>query len=276
MRNYKLTLSLLAIIALTLPGKAEKLLLPVNPFPAKSLLASPKATSDKSSAIKQVVKLNLFQLPLLNFALQYECAFHKNMSGALGFSYLLPRDVPSQLVDPNSTSFQIPRFHGWSLTPEFRFYPGKKEEHQAPHGFYMAPYFRYAKYTVNAGYQNVLDSSGVKRSYDLNASYKGHSIGLMLGSQWIIGDHFSIDWFILGVGGGRAKFDIEAVSDGSIYMTDQQQADLKSDINDNIGNLGALGDGVVDITTTPTSAKVVVSGIPMFSVRFGVNLGFAF
>jgi hypothetical protein len=44
---------------------------------------------------KQVIKLNLSQLPLTNISLQYEYAFHKNMSGALGFSFFFPRTLPS-------------------------------------------------------------------------------------------------------------------------------------------------------------------------------------
>ncbi|MDF2450017.1 MAG: hypothetical protein K0R26_2521 [Bacteroidota bacterium] len=229
---------------------------------------------------KQVIKLNLTQLALRNISLQYEFGFHKNFSVALGGSYLLPKDIPSQLFAPssNGSGYQLPRFGGWAVTPEIRFYPGKKVKHQAPHGFYLAPYFRYSKYNLNSDYVNIDSTSGAQQNYNVTASYAGFTAGLMIGSQWLIGKHFSIDWWIIGGGYGKAKFNIHAVStDGSINMSPQEQADLRRDIQDNIGELGSFGNGEVTIETTNNSATATVTGLPMTSIRgFGLTLGFSF
>lgn len=100
----------------------------------------------------------------------------------------------------------------------------------------------------------------------------------MIGSQWLIGKHFSIDWWILGAGGGKAKFNIESKSiDGKLNMSTQEQADLKADITDNIGELGSFGKGDLTVETTSSSATATVKGLPMTSIRgFGLCLGFAF
>lgn len=232
------------------------------------------------SSSKNIIKINLSQLAITNLSLQYERAFHKNFSAALGVSYLLPRQIPSQIFTPssNGSGYQLPKFGGWSVTPEIRFYPGKKVKHTAPHGFYLAPYFRYSKYSLNSSYVNVDSLTGVHQNYNVKASYSGFTGGLMIGSQWLIGKHFSIDWWILGGGYGKAKFKINAVStDGNIYMSPQEQEDLKNDIRDNTNELGSFGNGEVSVETTPNSATATVTGLSMISLRgFGLTLGFTF
>lgn len=237
------------------------------------------APGGEGEGSKSVIKLNLTQLAFRNFSLQYEYGFHKNMSGALGISLVVPRNIPGQIYTPPSKTegWQIPKFSGFAITPEFRFYPGKKEEHQAPHGFYIAPYFRYAKYKLTADYLELYDNNTKTRTYLGTVTYGGVTGGLMIGSQWIINDHFSIDWWILGGGGGAAKFYANVVSDGTLNLTTQEQADLKDDIRENIGDLGQFGKGVADIQTTPNSATLTIKGVPMQSIRmFGINLGYAF
>ena len=286
MKTTKLLLTCVLFAANLFVAKAEKDLL-LKSIDSQLLTYTKKsptmfAAKAKPAAIQQVVKLNLFQLPLLNFSLQYECAFHKNLSGALGFSFLMPRGIPAAIYEPsqNANGFTLPRFNGWSVTPEFRFYPGKKVEHQAPHGFYLAPYFRYSKYSIGGEYQNYsVDTNGVAHDdhYTMKASYYGFTGGLMMGSQWIIGEHFSIDWWIFGFGAGKAKFQIDATStDGSIYLNAADQAQLRTDITNNIGELGRFGAGSVSVETTTNSAKVTVSGLPMTSIRAGLTVGFKF
>lgn len=102
----------------------------------------------ESETRKNVVKLNLFGLGATAIPLQYERALSKNMSVALGVTFVPSRSLPAQL--DLGSELTNPQFKGIAITPEFRFYPGKKEKHQAPHGFYLAPYLRYASYTFGS------------------------------------------------------------------------------------------------------------------------------
>jgi len=232
----------------------------------------------------QVIKLNISQLIFKNISLQYEYGFHKNMSGALGLSYLVKRDIPGILFQPEADyGYQLPKYYGWAITPEFRFYPGKKEEHQAPHGFYIAPYFRYAKYTLRADYIDTTYNPmniqpAPKTKYDVKVSYAGFTGGIMIGAQWIIDEHFSFDWWIMGGGTGKAKLSISAVAvDGNMNMSPQQQTNTSNNIRENLGELQKFSEGTVKIETTPNSAKLTISGVPMLSYRaFGFNFGYAF
>ena len=263
-----------------LKAKVEPLFKEKNPlFLAKKERTLMKDDAPVSSP-KNVIKLNLSQLVLTNISLQYERAFHKNFSAALGFSYLIPRAIPAQIFTPsdNGSGYQLPKFGGWSITPEIRFYPGKKVKHQAPHGFYMAPYFRYSRYTLKSSYVDFDSITSIRHNYNVKANYSGFTAGLMLGSQWMIGKHFSIDWWIVGGGYGKASFKIFAEdADGTINMSPQEQEDLKQDIKENTGELGSFGDGEIKVETTSNSATTTVSGLPMISLRgFGLTLGFSF
>ncbi|MES2836278.1 MAG: DUF3575 domain-containing protein [Bacteroidota bacterium] len=236
-------------------------------------------TNEGEKKLAHVVKLNASQLFLKNISLQYELGFHKNMSVALGYSNFLKREIPSQIYSNNKADgYQLPYMKGWAITPEFRFYPGKKEEKQAPHGFYLAPYMRYSKYTLGADYIQI-DSTMTTRKYEFKGSYGGSTFGLMLGSQWIVGKHFAFDWWILGGGAGSGKLVFEVKSD-DFDLTPAQQDALSNDITDNIGELGRFSNGAVSVDVNSNSAKVSVRGIPMVSLRGmlagGFNFGYKF
>jgi hypothetical protein len=278
-KNIFIISSLVFAFSLQLAAKKDPFLKEKSPLLVKKKKEFLIKEIAPENSPKQVIKINLSQLALTNISLQYEYAFHKNFSAALGVSYLIPRNIPSQIFTPssNATGYQIPKFGGWSITPEIRIYPGKKVKHKAPHGFYLAPYFRYSKYTASAVY---IDSVSVseRHTYDVKADYSGFTAGLMIGSQWIIGKHFSIDWWILGGGVGKAKLKLDAKStDGSLNMTAQDQANLKNDINTNLAELKNFGNGDISIQTTSNSATATVKGLPMTSIRgFGLTIGFAF
>ncbi len=221
---------------------------------------------------RQVVKLNLSQLALKNISLQYEYGFHKNMSAALGVSFLLPSQVPSTFIsDPsNGITETAPTYNGWAITPEFRFYPGKKEKHQAPHGFYLAPFIRYSAFNVNT----TITSDSTNVSVGVNIKYSGFTAGLMIGSQWLIGKHFAIDWWILGGGFGSATLQMDASSkNASMSQSDQNQ--LASDVKSSLNNLS--GNTSVTVSTTSNSLEATISGLPKYTVRgFGLCLGYYF
>ncbi|MBC7696296.1 MAG: DUF3575 domain-containing protein [Burkholderiales bacterium] len=271
--------SVLFVFSSQLKAKNEPILKENSPLLVKKKSLFMKDDAPASSP-KHVIKLNLTQLALTNISMQYEFAFHKNFSAALGASYLIKREIPSQFFAPstNGEGYQLPKFGGYSITPEIRFYPGKKVKHKAPHGFYLAPYFRYSKYSFTTLYVDRDSVSGKQNIYNVKAAYSGFTAGLMIGSQWIIGKHFSIDWWILGGGYGKAKFMINSESaDGSLNMSPQEQENLKNDIRTNIGELGSFGSGEVTVETTSNSATATVKGLPMTSIRgFGLVLGFAF
>jgi len=224
------------------------------------------------------IKMNLTQLTFKNLSFQGEYGFHKKMSVALGVNFLLQREFPGLFYgedDEYSEYFEVPTWGGWGITPEFRFYPGAKDDSPAPNGFYIGAYFRYASYNVKqvVSYQETPNSQ--RYSAEAKHTYAGFSGGLMIGRQWIIGKHFSLDWWIIGGGYGKAKYTYGWRAENA-SLTPQQQADVKEQAQANFDNFSILGlEG--EITTTPKSVTMTISGLPMYSVRFmGLCLGYAF
>jgi hypothetical protein len=243
-------------------------------------------------APKSVIKLNLLPLSLGDFSFQYEYAFHKNMSGALGFSLLnLSGKLKAALID--SMGITNSKVTGWALTPEFRFYPGEKKENEAPHGFYLAPYFRYAKYNVTGLYPVDLPATAGSggtptttpsgstvptESFNLNikSTLTSYNAGLMIGYQWIIGGHFSLDWWILGMGRGKSNLTYDFYS-SQLNMSASDQADLKKDMDENINSDSfSPFSPTVTNSTNAQGGKVLVEGLPSISLRSGLTIGFAF
>ncbi|MBK6834589.1 MAG: hypothetical protein IPG89_10055 [Bacteroidetes bacterium] len=133
----------LSLIAFPLMAKKTPTIPKDSPLYSKkksTFLSPPLASSEGS---KSVIKLNLTQLAFRNFSFQYEYGFHKNMSGALGISLVIPRNIPGQIYSPPSKTegWQIPKFSGFAITPEFRFYPGKKKNIKLPMAFISRPTF---------------------------------------------------------------------------------------------------------------------------------------
>ena len=97
---------------------------------------------------KNIVKLNLFSLPLKNLSLQYERGLNENMSVALGVRFQPKGSIPFQSTIRNSMDtdndtadagldfVNNAQISNWAITPEFRYYFGKKPLN----GFYIAPF----------------------------------------------------------------------------------------------------------------------------------------
>jgi hypothetical protein len=228
-----------------------------------------KPRMDANGESNIAIKLNLTQIAFKNISLQGEYGFHKKMTVALGYSNLLKHEIGFYKTD---ALYSAPKFSAWAITPEFRFYPGATDEKPAPNGFYIAAYLRYAKYKL----EQVVSYTDTKTySATANQTYSGANVGIMIGRQWIIGKHFSLDWWIVGAGYGKAKYNY-TWDDPTANLTAKQQADIANNAKDYLNSISLFGSSV-DVNTTSHSASISVSGLPMYSFRFmGLCLGYAF
>ena len=174
------------------------------------------------------IKLNLPSLFVKNISLQYERALGKHTSLCLGLRIEPSGSVPQKgivegYLDANDSIarrfINEARVSNWAITPEFRYYLGKKPQN----GFYLAPYLRFGGYSGSWNYVFTDDDGKV---YDVG--FKGHasvySGGLMIGAQWHIARHFLIDWWIAGVSEGSVPVRLDVTTDLSgISDKDRQQ-----------------------------------------------------
>jgi hypothetical protein len=89
---------------------------------------------------------------------------------------------------------------GFQITPEYRFYTSDAE---GPRGFYIGPQLHFHAYNGELTGTHLYGTNNDKVSADkVGLTWTQFGIGGQLGWQWIIGDHVSIDWGLLGVGVG--------------------------------------------------------------------------
>lgn len=209
------------------------------------------------------IKLNLFSLFVGNFSLQFEHKISDHSSLCFGASYLPSRNLPSVITNLDSTgNLDGLLFSGFSFTPEYRYYFSGK----APKGFYLAPYIRYSKYSVEkVGIDYTNTSTNQTQTVYLSGEMKTTVVGLMLGSQWTLGEHFTLDWWMIGAGVGSNKSTLTGYGD----FSPSDIADIKSNLQEiNIP-------GTLSYEVNSTSASISYS-LPVAFRGAGLCLGYRF
>ncbi len=234
------------------------------------------ATCAQTSLVegKNIIKVNLPSIALKHYLLQYERVMNNRQSFAIGIGFSPSVDLPfkSTLLDEFSENEDAKRaiesttFNKITVTPEYRFYLGKKG---APAGFYVAPFVRYTTMSISQDY-TFTPSSGIEHTAHLTGKFSGIGGGVMIGAQWLLGKNVTLDWWIAGPFFGAMNADFHAVDD----MSDMSQAD-KEDLKDDIESVkiplwkteATIGDNTIDAKLTG----------PFYGVRgLGLSLGFRF
>lgn len=221
---------------------------------------------DVSFKNKNVLKLNLFSLALKSGSLQYERIISKRTSLSIGARYMPTSKVPYIKNALEEVIVNDAKLSNYSVTPEIRFYVGKKGYGQ---GFYIGPYYRYASFEVKDVTYDFESEGSIKTAHGY-ASVSSHSGGILLGAQWFLGKKkkFVIDWTILGAHYGVAKG-----SGGGVYngiMTPEEQQDLKKKIEEE------------DIPFIRKTATVTANGVdvkvdgPWAGLRSAFSIGIRF
>ena len=217
---------------------------------------------------KNVIKINVFALGLSNFSFQYERVLGQKYAVALGFSMMPSRNLPTLLSDLDSSkTLSKLKISDWSITPEFRWYPGTKQG--APHGFYLAPYLRYSNTDLTLPYEYTLSGMG-SRTDNIEGNYTGFGGGLMMGAQWLIKQKFSIDWWILGGHYGSGSSSVSIAADYT-SLSATQRAEVKAKLDKTELPVGKINSSITD-----TGAKINIDKLPYFGLRGGLTIGYAF
>jgi hypothetical protein len=215
---------------------------------------------------------NLAKINFIGFSIngQYERILSKRISVALSYKvlpngkFLFRGLIPT--TDPRAReSLDNLMVSNSAITPEVRFYLGKKGYGQ---GFYLAPFFRSAKFGGKGiGIDFTLDS-GQPATFTMEGNIKSNTFGLLIGAQWKLGKNFWLDWQILGPHYGSAKGTITGTSNLSLSPTERTSLE------------NALKDVSVpfinqNVTVSPNKAIVDLKG-PWAGLRTAISLGIDF
>lgn len=228
--------------------------------------AQKETNSDEDS--KNLVKWNVGALLLKNFSFQYERAISKKISVAGGLRFAPKSSLPfksklENAIDDDDTWQSIKDFKtgNFAITPEIRFYMGKK----VFQGFYIAPFVRYAQYSAEVPYQYEI--SGTTGVIPLSGDVTSITGGLLFGAQWKLASRIHLDWWILGPNYGSTSGSIS----GQKTLNTQEQDALREDLKD----LEDLPLVKTKYTVDGNGVKVDFDG-PWAGVRAGLSVGFRF
>lgn len=220
----------------------------------------------------QKIDRNLVKINLIGFSIngQYERILSKRVSLALSYrilpsgKFLFRGLIPT--TDPQAReSLNNLIVSNSAITPEIRFYLGKKGYGQ---GFYLAPFFRSAKYGGKGiGIDFTLDN-GQLATFNMEGNIKTNTYGLLLGAQWKLGKNFWLDWQILGPNYGSATGIIRGQS--NLALSANEQTSLENALNDI-----TIPFVRKNITVSPNEAVLSLQG-PWAGLRTGISLGFDF
>jgi len=216
--------------------------------------------TDAVFAQKNVVRLGLGGLGYRNINLDFERALKENQAISLNLGILIPRTIPSALVEDVELDFND--LKGISIAPEYRFYTGSKK---ALNGFYIAPYLKYSSYGISA-------SGSYDGTYgDVSAKFSTLGGGMQLGTQWLINDRVSIDWSFFGIGLNRNTLSMR-------FETNDNEVDFENIEDDMRAGLDDLPNFITKSIKTESGSDYAKIKAPVFLPAFRSNLsiGIAF
>jgi hypothetical protein len=227
---------------------------------------------------RTIVKYNIAGAFFKSHSVQLERVVNRRQSIALGLGYAKDAPLPFRDLladrfgdDPQASDIiGSTVFDRFTVTPEYRFYLGKKG---SPKGFYIAPFLRYAQLKSQQTFTFV-DADNSKHTAQFSGTLKGYGGGLLLGAQWALGRHMVLDLWLLGpfYGSQRGVFrgvDDRPVLDPAGWEADINNTDLgpwKLEATVSNQNINGSQRAVADVNLTG----------PFFGLRSGLNLGIRF
>jgi hypothetical protein len=241
----------------------------------------PKNVLAQEDYDKNVFKLQVTPLLYNTYGVQYERMLSSRISLAVSGGYMpslssFLKDQLDVFIDDDKTvqDVQSLEMKSFSITPEVRFYVGKKN---GPRGFYLAPYLNYSVHDLNMSNFNVqLDYEDVpedyqgelSRNFNLSGNIKGVTGGLLLGAQFKLGKAVYLDWWILGASYGSGKGKLDVLS--TVPLTQEWQDAVQERVDE------------IDVPMLKIESKVSANGLhsnlsgPWAAVRGGLSLGIKF
>jgi hypothetical protein len=224
---------------------------------------------------RTVVKFNVSGAFFKSYTAQYERVLTPHSTITLSASYSPNAPLPfrdallNQYGDNQDArrAIETTLFTKRIATVEYRFYPAG----QAPRGWYVAPFVRYASMDISNDY-TYTTQDGILHQAHLNASFNAGGAGLLLGYQFLIGKHLGLDLWLLGPFYGT---NVNAVFTGE----DPQWTSLKpaniTKLKQDIDNTDVPLYSVESTLNLPTITAKLTG--PYFGVRaFGVALAYSF
>ncbi|NOX85755.1 MAG: DUF3575 domain-containing protein [Chlorobi bacterium] len=241
---------------------------------AANVTSDPVQVTDNTGVEMNIIKLNLLSPFFKNISIQYERVINKFLSVDLTVSFMPNTTLPYKNLLIKMTGYDDPakedairgiKMSTYSISPEVRFYTGKKGYGK---GFYVALSYRYSHFELNKLTYIYADYPAADSSVSFTGKMNVHYAGVLLGAQWFVGKHFTIDWWFFGPLVGYERSSVKGIA--SVPLSQEDQDDLRDYLEAiNFPNTEKT------INVDQYGATVGLKGL-MYGMRFGLALGFRF
>ncbi len=223
---------------------------------------------------KNLLKVNITGLLIKNYPVQFERVISKRFSVALSYRNMPEGKLPlkdhilkrvDNIEESTEKLLNDINIGNYALTPELRFYFGKKGYGR---GFYISPFYRNAKYSGTNLIFDYEDENNDNQTVTLSGNIKSQTLGLMIGAQWSLSKFFVLDWWILGPHIGKGIGELDALSTRTLSAEEQNH--LKQELE-------KIEVPILEksVTTRDNGATLSLKG-PWAGLRAGISLGIKF
>lgn len=224
---------------------------------------------------KTIIKANTLGWITRNFGFYGERVINKNISAVLGINFMPKGSIPFIGIFTEEKTVKDVQVNSFAFTPEVRFYLGKSGYGR---GFYIGPYYKYEHFNADNYTVFYRDENNINQSVTLDGKLNTHSVGAVIGAQWLLGKNKNIvlDWTIIGAhyGANRGTFNGETARE----ISEEEQVIVKNELEEAINNL-ELGNKKIfeaeGVTVNSHSAQANVKS-PWTLFRMAFSVGYRF
>jgi hypothetical protein len=203
---------------------------------AITLFAFETSYSQDSIAVKKArknsIKINITNPMIFGegcYILGYERTVgqHQSFSVNLG-RFALPKLFSignDSIKDLYSNSYTS---RGLSFSTDYRFYLGKENKYNSPHGIYIGPYF--ARNSFSRKFEVQANAGDLDAKANLDFKFGVTTLGFQMGYQFIFWDRVSLDMMMFGP--GISFYSLKA--NLSTSLDPEREAELFKMINDKL------------------------------------------
>ena len=186
------------------------------------LLAIPvcvKAQQIDSSKIpkpyKNIIRYNISNALIFGVDGSVVFGYERVLSRHRSFSVNVGKASLPKLVEVATDSFTLEKESsrkGFNVSADYRFYLGKQNKFDAPHGVYFGPYYSYNQFD-NTRHWLRKNSSGISNEITSESMFSIHTVGLEMGYQFLLWKRVALDFVMIGPGLGFYKYEATFAGD---------------------------------------------------------------
>jgi len=152
---------------------------------------------------KNVIRYNLSGALLFGVDKYIIMGYERLIAPRQSFSINIGQATMPKLITINTDSFNVSKDRkrsGVNFSVDYRFYLAKENKHEAPHGFYIGPYYGYTRF--NNGVDWTYKRSGANSILQTSSKFTINTVGFELGYQLILWKRMTLDFVMVGPGVG--------------------------------------------------------------------------